>query len=75
MVFSHWKKENVELVLHRLELYVEQKEDHLNLFLIGNDRTGLWKKVLGVAEPEKLIEVVKSVLEDGQQATSPQPGK
>ena len=71
--FLTGKKENVDLVLRRLGLYVDQKEEHLNLFLIGNDRTGLWKKALGVSEPQKLIEVVKSVLEDGQQATSPQP--
>ncbi len=73
--FLTGKKENVELVLRRLGLYAEQKQEHLNLFLIGNDRTGLWKKALGVAEPQKLIEMVQSVLEDGQQPTSPLPEK
>jgi protein SCO1/2 len=73
--FLTGKKENVELVLRRLGLYVDDKQEHLNLFLIGNDRTGMWKKALGIANSEKLIGVVQSVLEDPQQATSPQPGK
>lgn len=60
------KKENVELVLRKLGLYVEQKQDHLNLFLIGNDRTGLWKKAIGIHDPEKLIEIVNSVVRDGE---------
>jgi protein SCO1/2 len=60
------KKENVEFVLRKLGLFVEQKQDHLNLFLIGNDRTGLWKKALGVADADKLAEIVNSVVHDGE---------
>jgi protein SCO1/2 len=62
--FLSGRKENVELILRKLGLYVEQKQDHLNLFLIGNDRTGLWKKALGISDPDKLIQVVDSVLRD-----------
>jgi hypothetical protein len=36
--------------------------------LIGNDRTNLWKKALGMARPDALIEIVDSVIND-------QPGK
>ncbi len=64
--FLTGKKQNVELILHKLGLYVENKQDHLNVFLIGNDRTGLWKKALGTSDSEKLIGVVKSVLEDSK---------
>jgi protein SCO1/2 len=60
------KKENVEFVLQKLGLLVAQKQDHLNLFLIGNDRTGLWKKALGISDPVKLIEIVNSVVRDGE---------
>jgi protein SCO1/2 len=63
--FLSGRKDNVDFILRRLGLYVEQKQDHLNLFLIGNDRTGLWKKALGISDPEKLIEVVGTVLRDG----------
>lgn len=56
---------NVHLILQKLGLDVANKQDHLNVFLIGNDRTGLWKKALGIADSEKLIQVVSSVLGDG----------
>jgi protein SCO1 len=64
--FLTGQKDNVDLILKKLGLYVEQKQDHLNLFLIGNDRTGLWKKALGVADADKLVQVVESVLHDGE---------
>jgi protein SCO1/2 len=63
--FLTGKKENVDLVLRKLGLYVDRKEDHLNLFLVGNDRTGLWKKAFGMASADKLIPIVESVLRDG----------
>jgi protein SCO1/2 len=64
--FLSGRRDNVELILRKLGLYVEQKQDHLNLFLIGNDRTGLWKKALGISDPDKLIQVVSTVLHDGE---------
>jgi protein SCO1 len=73
--FLTGKRQNIELILRRLGLYVEEKQEHLNLFLIGNDHTGLWKKALGKANSETLINIVKSVLEDSGQATSPPPEK
>jgi protein SCO1 len=64
--FLSGRKDNVDLILRKLGLYVEQKQDHLNLFLIGNDRTGLWKKALGISDPEQLIQVVETVLHDSE---------
>jgi hypothetical protein len=32
--------------------------------IIGNEKTGLWKKAFGLASPPALIEVVDSVLQD-----------
>ena len=60
------KKVNVEAVLKKLGLYADTKEDHLNLFLIGNDRTGLWKKAFGMAPWNETFETLKSVIRDGQ---------
>jgi protein SCO1 len=57
-------KKNVDTILRKLGLYVEQKQDHLNLFLIGNDASGLWKKALGVADSSKLVAIVDSVIND-----------
>ena len=57
-------KENVDAALRKLGQYVENREAHQNLFLIGNDRTGLWKKAFGLAKPEEIFPVVDSVLND-----------
>jgi protein SCO1 len=57
-------KENVEFILKKLGQFVDDKNAHLNIFLIGNDRTGLWKKAFGLAKSEELMKVVESVLND-----------
>lgn len=57
-------RENVETALRKLGQYVENREAHQALFLIGNDRTGLWKKAFGLAKPEEIFPVVDSVLND-----------
>ncbi|MCI0486429.1 MAG: SCO family protein, partial [Blastocatellia bacterium] len=62
--FLTGKKENLSVALRKLGQYVEAREDHSNIFIIGNDRTGLWKKAFGLAKPDALIKVVESVLND-----------
>ena len=62
--FLSGSPENVAVALQKLGQYVERKEDHSNLFLIGNDRTGLWKKAFGMAPYEELVKVLESVLND-----------
>lgn len=57
-------KESVNFALKKLGQFVDNKESHLNIFIIGNERTGLWKKAFGLAKPEALMEVVNSVLND-----------
>ena len=57
-------KQNVDLVLKKLGQFVSDKQDHLNIFLIGNDRTGLWKKAFGLAPSTELVKIVDSVLND-----------
>ena len=57
-------KANVESALKKLGQYVDDKQNHLNIFIIGNERTGLWKKAFGLANPEELIKVVESVVND-----------
>ncbi len=57
-------KENVDFVLRKLGQYVDNKQDHLTVFIIGNERTGLWKKAYGLATSDELIKVVDSVLND-----------
>ena len=57
-------KKNVDLALYKLGQYVESKENHLNIFIIGNERTGLWKKAFGLARSEELVKIVESVIND-----------
>jgi protein SCO1/2 len=57
-------KQNVDLVLHKLGQFVPEKQDHLNIFIIGNERTGLWKKAFGLAPSDQIVKVVESVLND-----------
>lgn len=64
-------KESIELILKKLGQFVDDKNDHLNIFLIGNDRTGLWKKAFGLAKSEELMKVVDSVLDDSGAAAKP----
>jgi cytochrome oxidase Cu insertion factor (SCO1/SenC/PrrC family) len=62
--FLTGSKENVDAALHKLGNYVATPEAHQNLFIIGNERSGLWKKAFGLAQPEALIPIVQSVVED-----------
>ena len=57
-------KEQVDAALKRIGQYAETPEQHTNVIVVGNDRTGLWKKAFGLAKPEEVVEVVRGVLED-----------
>lgn len=62
--FLTGENKNVGAALTKLGQYVDNKENHLNIIIIGNERTGLWKKAFALARPEELIKVVESVLSD-----------
>jgi protein SCO1/2 len=64
-------KENVDFILKKLGQFVDDKNGHTNIFLIGNDRTGLWKKAFGLAKSEELLKIVESVLNDPGAAAKP----
>ncbi len=57
-------KKNVDFALRKFGQYVENKQDHQNIIIIGNERTGLWKKAFGLAKSEDLIPIVESVMND-----------
>lgn len=57
-------KENVDFALKKIGQFVDDKNDHLNIFIIANERTGLWKKAFGLAPDTELMKVVESVLND-----------
>ena len=62
--FLTGSKENVEFVLKKLGQFMDNKQNHSNIIIVGNDRTGLWKKAFGLAKSEELIKVVDSVIND-----------
>jgi cytochrome oxidase Cu insertion factor (SCO1/SenC/PrrC family) len=63
-VFLTGKKENLEFALYKLGQYVEKKDDHKTIFIIGNEPTGLWKKAFGIANVAEIVQVVESVVND-----------
>ena len=63
-IFLTGKKENLDWALYKLGQYVEQKDDHKTIFIIGNESTGLWKKAFGIANVAELVQVVESVVND-----------
>ena len=67
------QKENVQTVLKKLGLYEADKSQHSMIVIIGNEPTGLWKKASGLASPEELLKVVKSVANDKQNSFTIEP--
>ena len=63
-MFLTGKKENIDWALYKLGQYVEAKDDHTTVFIVGNEATGLWKKAFGMASPLELVKVVESVVND-----------
>ena len=63
-MFLTGKKENVDWALYKLGQYVETKDDHTSIFIIGNEPKGLWKKAMGLAKAEELIKIVEDVIND-----------
>lgn len=60
--------EKVDFVLRRLGQAVDEPENHTSIMVIGNLRTGLWKKAQGLASSAELIAIVDSVLKDEGEA-------
>jgi protein SCO1 len=62
--FLTGKKENLDWALYKLGQYVEDKESHKTVIIVGNEATGLWKKAFGMAKAEELIEIVRGIADD-----------
>lgn len=57
--FLSGKKENVDWALYKTGQYVTNKDDHSTVFILGNEATGSWKKVLASAPAEDLIRLLQ----------------
>ena len=65
--FLTGKKENIDQALYKLGHYVQDKNSHKTIVIIGNESTGLWKKAFGLARAEDLIALVNEVMNDRPQ--------
>src|SRR5215208_1882512 len=63
-IFLTGKKENVDWALYKLGQYVEARDDHSTIIIIGNEPKGLWKKAFGLAKPDELVKIVEDVIND-----------
>ena len=71
--FLTGEKQNVDWALYKLGQYVESKDDHTTVIIIGNEATGLWKKAFGLAKADELIRLVNEVANDKGAPTSSSP--
>ena len=65
--FLTGKKENIDQALYKLGQYVQDKNSHKTIVIIGNESTGLWKKAFGLASADDLIKLVDEVMNDRPQ--------
>jgi protein SCO1/2 len=57
-------KEEVAHALKKIGQSSETPEAHMNIMIVGNDKTGLWKKAFALAKPDEIAAIVSSVLND-----------
>ena len=62
--FLSGPRKNVDEAAHKLGMYTEVREAHSNVIIMGNERTGLWKKVFALGPLDDLIKSLESVLND-----------
>lgn len=60
--FLTGKKENVSEVLRKLGGFVEDKNEHSLVLIIGNEATGDWMKVLSMANPREISTAVMRLI-------------
>jgi cytochrome oxidase Cu insertion factor (SCO1/SenC/PrrC family) len=60
--FLTGEKKNVDWVLYKLGGYVEDREKHTSVLIIGNEATGEWMKVHAMANPSEIASAVTKLL-------------
>jgi protein SCO1/2 len=64
-LFLTGKKENVDYALYKLGQKVDRKEDHMTLFIIGSEKTGLWRKVPAATTSDATVrDIVDCIVKD-----------
>jgi protein SCO1 len=73
-MFLTGKKENVDWALYKVGQYVESKDDHTTVIIVGNETTGLWKKMIGIGKAAELVQIVEGVANDKGEANAGKAG-
>jgi protein SCO1/2 len=68
-------KDEVTRALKKIGQYSETPEEHMNIMIVGNDRTGLWKKAFALAKQDDIAGIINSVLNDRGDAAGAAPGQ
>jgi protein SCO1 len=68
-------KDEVAYALKKIGQSAETPEAHLNIMIVGNDKTGLWKKAFALAKQDEIAGIINSVLNDRGDAAPAAPGQ
>ena len=60
--FLTGEKKNIDWVLYKLGGYVEDKQQHSTVLIMGNEATGEWMKVVAMANPTEIANAVTKLL-------------
>lgn len=63
-LFLSGKPENVNSALTKLGKYNKNKQDHDMILIVGNERTGWWSKVYGLAKASDIVAQIQKVADD-----------
>ncbi|HEX6100041.1 MAG TPA: SCO family protein [Thermoanaerobaculia bacterium] len=63
-MFLTGDKQNVDRALYKLGLAAESREAHKNLFIVGNEPKGVWKKVFGLGKADEIVSIVQGVIHE-----------
>lgn len=68
-------RENVLFALAKIGQRVTSKDDHLNLLILGNERTEHWKKAFAMTPTPAILAQVEALLTDGEWTAGDSPAE
>ena len=59
--FLTGSRENVKTALEAMDLYSAVPEEHTPICVVGNERTGVWMKLVNLASPDEIVDRIDYV--------------
>jgi protein SCO1 len=69
--FITGNKKNIDWITRRLGAAVDVPQEHSTVLIVGNDKTGDWRKLIVTETPSTILEHVKAVM--AKEVTAPKP--